>query len=89
MPDTQDLILDELRSLRTDFNSYSRDTGERIATLETQIYPLIGNGSPGRVSRLETSVEKLSSWRWWVVGAAAGGSGVVSVIAWVAVELRK
>jgi len=87
MPTTQDLILDELRSLRSDFNDYARDTGERVATLEAQLYPLIGNGSPGRVSRLETAVEKLSSWRWWVVGAAAGGSGVVSVLAWVVVEL--
>jgi hypothetical protein len=89
MPDTQDLILDELRSLRSDFQAFARDTGERIATLETQIYPLIGNGSPGRVTRLETAVEMLSSWRWWVVGAAAGGSDVVSVIAWAVVELRK
>lgn len=83
MEDTQSLILSELRSLREDFNSYARETGERIATLETDMHALVGNGQPGRVSDLEQAVRKLSQWRWWVVGCAAGSSGVISVIAWI------
>jgi hypothetical protein len=53
MPDsTQDLILDELRLLRESFNSFARETGERVATLENDVHGLVGNGQPGRVSAL-------------------------------------
>jgi hypothetical protein len=82
MEDTQTLILSELRSLREDFNLYARETGERIATLETDMHALVGNGQPGRVSDLEEAVRKLSQWRWWVVGCAAGCCTVISVVAW-------
>jgi hypothetical protein len=87
MPDsTQILILDELRALRSDFNSYARDTGERVSALETDMHALVGNGNPGRVALIEIAVSKLSQWRWWLVGAAAGGGGVISVLAWVLTE---
>jgi hypothetical protein len=89
---TQDLILDEVRALRADVNDIRDDFrkyGERTATLEAQLYPLIGNGTPGRVTRLERAVEKLTQWRWWVIGAAAGSSGVISILAWVISEARK
>ncbi len=69
MPDsTQDLILGELRALRTDFNVFARDTGERVSCLETDMHCLMGNGQPGRVSVLERSVEKLAQARWYLVG---------------------
>jgi hypothetical protein len=92
MPTTEDLILDELRALRTGLDELRgdlRNHGERTATSKAQIYPLIGNGSPGRVTRLESAVEQLAQWRWWVIGAAAGGSGPVSVIAWIVMAARK
>jgi hypothetical protein len=50
------------------------------------MYSLVGNGQPGRVALLERAVEELKRWRWWVVGAAAGSAGVISVLAW-AVEV--
>jgi hypothetical protein len=83
---TQDLILDELRALRSDFNTYARDTGERVSSLETQMRSLYGNGQAGRVTLLEGAVERLKQWRWYLIGAAAGGGGVISVIAWVVTE---
>lgn len=90
MPDsTQDLILDELRALRSDFNLYARETGERVSSLETDVHGLVGNGQPGRVALLERAVERLIQWRWWVVGAAAGGSGVISILAWIMSETWK
>lgn len=90
MPDsTQSLILDELRALRSDFNTYARDTGERVSALETDLHGLIGNGQPGRVAQLEKAVAKLTQWRWWMVGAAAGGGGVISVLAWAVSEGKK
>jgi len=54
MPDsTQELILDELRALRSDFNTYARDTGERVSSLETDMHDLKGNGQPGMRSLQE------------------------------------
>lgn len=87
--ETQDVILDELRALRSDFNTYARDTGERVASLETDVHGLCGNGQPGRVALLESAVDKLAQWRWYVLGAAAGSGGVISVLAWVIAEARK
>lgn len=73
------LILQEIKGLRDD----TKANRERLARLETQMYGLMGNGQPGRISLLERSVDSLKQWRWWVVGAAAGGAAVISVIAWV------
>jgi hypothetical protein len=91
MPDsTQDIILDELRALRGDFNTFARDTGERVSVLETQVKQgIIGNGQPSRLQRAETAIERIQRWRWQLVGVATGISGLVSAIAWVIVELRK
>jgi hypothetical protein len=89
MPDSTDIILAELRALRGDFNTFARDTGERVSVLETDVHSLVGNGRPGRVDRLESAVQRLKQWRWWLVGAAAGGGGVISVLAWVVSEGRK
>jgi hypothetical protein len=86
---TQDLILEELRALRNDFNTYARDTGERVASLETDMHALVGNGNPGRVALIEASVAKLSQWRWYVIGTAFGGGTVVSALAYLIVEGRK
>jgi hypothetical protein len=35
------------------------------------------------VALFEMAVHKLMEWRWWMVGAAAGSSGVISVLVWV------
>jgi hypothetical protein len=90
MPDsTQELILDELRALRSDFNTYARDTGERVSSLETEMRSIVGNGQPGKLALLETAVDALKQWRWWLIGAAAGGGGVISALAWVVLEGKK
>lgn len=80
---TQDLILTELRELRADVNRNSRDTGERLARLETNMTTLVGNGQPGRITLLEQAVTKLQQWRWKLAGVAAAVSCVVSFIAWL------
>lgn len=84
MHDNSDLILAELRDLRRDFNENARATGERLASLETSMYALVGNGQPGRITLIERAVEKLQQWRWKLVGIATGVSGIVSMIAWAA-----
>jgi hypothetical protein len=89
MDSTQDLILAELRELRGEYNTHSRETGERLATVETQMYSLCGNGQPGRISNLETAVQKLKEWRWWVLGAMAGGTTVTTAVAWIIVAWKR
>jgi hypothetical protein len=81
--DNSELILAELQSLRADYNEHARDTGERLASLETSMKALIGNGRAGRIELLERAVEALQQWRWKVVGIATGVSGLVSLVAWM------
>jgi hypothetical protein len=39
MPDSpQKIILEELRALRSDFNTFARDTGERVSVLKTDVH---------------------------------------------------
>ena len=47
------------------------------------MYALVGNGQPGRIALLESAVEELKRWRWYIVGVAAGSGAVISVLAWV------
>jgi hypothetical protein len=39
---------------------YDRDTGERVASLETDVHGSVGNGNPGRVAMVELAVAKLT-----------------------------
>jgi hypothetical protein len=75
------IILEEVRALRTRFDVHSADTGERLAILETHISSLVGDLQPGRMTILEASVKELSKWRWKMVGYCAGISGTVSTTA--------
>lgn len=89
MQDTSELILQELQLLRSDFNSFARDTGERVSSLEIQVKQgVTGNGQPSRLQVVEDRIDSLMQWRWWVVGAAAGSGAVISVIAWM-VEIAR
>jgi hypothetical protein len=87
--DNSELILNELRDLRSAFNDNAQSTGERLASLETSMYALIGNGQPGRIAVLETAVDKLREWRWKVIGASAGVSGAVSGLVMLIRELLR
>jgi hypothetical protein len=47
---TQQLILKELRALRSSFNEHAADTGRRLTTLEDQVSRLVdGSSGPGPV----------------------------------------
>lgn len=84
-----ELILTEVRALREEVNTSIRETGERLATLDAGMYDLRGNGQPGRVSRLEKTVEELSQWKNWVLGIAAGISAVASTLVCIFIEFIK
>lgn len=78
-----DLIIMELRELRGAFTENARASGERLAKLETMMYGIVGNGQPGRIGKLEESVEKLLQWRWYLIGVAAGVSAVTACVGWM------
>jgi hypothetical protein len=83
MPDTNEIILTELRELRSDYNTHARETGERLSRLENQMYSVLGNGQPGRIALLERAVEGLKQWRWKMAGVAIAGSAVCVAFGWL------
>jgi hypothetical protein len=74
----QSIILDELRSLRTRFDVYSSEMGDRTARLETHMDTLVGNRQPGRLKILEDKVSAIQQWRHYTTGIYIGVSGIVS-----------
>jgi hypothetical protein len=92
--DTEQLILSEVQSLRADVQAFRSDVqswqqhaGERLAGLEIQTKDICGNGQPGRMTSAERAIAALQRWRVWVLGAAAGVSGVVSVVGWAILRM--
>jgi hypothetical protein len=83
MTETSDLILSELRELRSDVNENTRQTGERLSALEVQMRSLCGNGQPGRITNIETEVKELAAWRWKMLGICSGASGVISIVGYL------
>jgi hypothetical protein len=75
-------IRSELQDFRADVQSWQQDAGERVATLETKVLDLCGNGQPGRMKRAEDSISTLQRFRYGMMGAAAGISGLVSTVWW-------
>jgi hypothetical protein len=51
---------------------------ETLATLDTKMDSLVGNGQPGRVGQLEADVKELSKSRWYRDGMMAGVATAVS-----------
>lgn len=39
-----------------------------VATLQTQMKALVGNGQPGRITQIEVAVERLKAFRWKTLG---------------------
>jgi hypothetical protein len=82
MPDTTaELILSEVQSLRTDYNAHARETGERLASLETSMRALVGGpGQPGMLAGFQDQLQDLQRWRWKMAGITTGVATVVSGI---------
>jgi hypothetical protein len=83
MPDTSDILLDEMRELRSAFNEFSRKCEARLTALETDNYAVMGNGQPGRLNKAEDAIQGIRQRIWWCLGAVAGVSGLLSLVAWV------
>lgn len=70
-------------------NQYARDTNGRISALETDNHALMGNGRPGRVSRLEESIDGLKQWRWKMAGVYTVVSAACSLVIELVVSRSK
>lgn len=56
------------------------DMGERVATVESQMRELVGNGQPGRVTKVEKSVEKLNEFMWRILGAVGALTVLIGLV---------
>jgi hypothetical protein len=46
--------------------------GERLAAIEASMKPLIGNGRPGRIDKIEDDLDTLKESKWKQAGFLAG-----------------
>ena len=76
----EQLILQELQEIRTDLKQFRTDTAERVSALEVKSKDISGNGQPGRMKLVEDAVDSLQRNKYWVMGVAAGVSGVLSAV---------
>lgn len=81
-PETE-LILTKIDNLQSDFNNFARKCEGRFSALETDNYAVMGNGQPGRISKIEEDVSALQRIRFWLIGAVAGVSSIGPAIGWV------
>jgi hypothetical protein len=50
---------------------------------------LLGNGRPGLIADIDGRVSSLERYRAWVLGSAAGVTGVLALLGWIIVTIRK
>jgi len=93
-PQIESVILSEIQAIGSklqDFQArtyaWQQEAGERFAALETSMKAVVGNGQPGRLTRVEQAVAVLQRWQYRMIGAAAGGGLVVTAIAWIVTHI--
>lgn len=60
-----------------DHEEFQTKVVESLARLETNMENLVGNGQPGRVTKLEEEVKDLSKWRWIIGGVIIAISALI------------
>ncbi|GGH10806.1 hypothetical protein [Silvibacterium dinghuense] len=78
--DTSEMILAELRELRSTYNDWAQEVAGRLAALETDMKSVVGNGRKGRLESIEEDLENIKNWRWRIAGISTGVSTVLSII---------
>jgi hypothetical protein len=53
---------------------------DSLARLDTKMIDLVGNGQPGRITKLEVKVEDLQKARWTIGGMIVGITTAVSAL---------
>jgi len=80
-------VREELREFREDVANWRESMAERVATLETKVLDICGNGQPGRMTKAENNISVLQRFNYKVIGAAAGISSLISAIWCLALRL--
>ena len=62
------------------YDAHSIDTGERPARIETRVESYVGNGQPGRLTKLESNVNELVQCKSQTIGWGIGVRSVVSAV---------
>lgn len=63
-----------------DHDKFQDTVIEKLTRLETHMESLIGNGQPGRISKLEDDVKSLDRLKWRAGGVITGASVVISAL---------
>ncbi len=65
-------------------SDFERQTIAMLAVLNMQMTSIVGNGQPGRISKLEDRVSALERFQWKMIGGSSALGAVVGVISsWV------
>ncbi len=75
------IVLDEVRGLREEVRDGFKEQLQRLSVIETQVAPLLDNGQPGRVTKLEDKVDELQRSQSRVFGWLAGATFIIE-LAW-------
>jgi hypothetical protein len=63
--------LDDLHDLRSELVDFMRLMEGRVAALETDNHTIMGNGQPGRMTKVEDGLRAVWQRIWWAMGAVA------------------
>ena len=71
----------EFRAFRGDLSEWQQQTGERVASLESDVKQGIrGNGQPSRLAEVEEKVAMLEKWKWYLMGAWVVVAAAISTV---------
>lgn len=65
---SDDIVLNLLKEVRDDLKQYTTKTEVH----ESKLKDILGNGQPGRLTKVESAVEELDKMKWKVVGFVIG-----------------
>jgi hypothetical protein len=79
----QNIILGMLGDMQGKQNANHLEAMTAIASLQTTMTSLVGNGQPGRIDKIESEMKTQNTFRLKLLGFCSGVSAVVSIIAWL------
>jgi hypothetical protein len=73
-------VAEELRQLRVLLTDGQGAVISRLAIVESQMTSLVGNGQPGRITKLETAIAAIQKFRYTSLGWAGGVGASISLV---------
>lgn len=60
-------------------SDFERQTIAMLAVLNMQMTSLVGNGQPGRISKLEDRISALERFQWKMIGGSSALGAIVGI----------